>query len=212
MRNHDQALIAAAESGNLRGVQAALAAGADVNARAGHALSRAADNRHLDIVECLLAAGADARTYARPLIWASSAGYLDIVMCLLKAGAKISSTALALAAHNGRIPVVQLFRRRGVSLTPLLDQAWVFRTLPDVQVALVASGRLGRTTIAEFAAYGFCPDALFALLHRKGHADISAMLKATQLLEPLTPEERAALLRDLLAKASTPGAEYVAAR
>lgn len=54
-------LIDAAKSGDLPGVQAALAAGADVNAEDYYALRLAAEYGHVSVVSCLLAAGADLR-------------------------------------------------------------------------------------------------------------------------------------------------------
>lgn len=89
-----------------------------------------------------------------------------------------------------------------------LDHLHAF--LPEAQAALLASGRLSRRTAAKYAAQGVCPDALFVLLERNGQAELAAMLKATRLLDPLSPEELAALLADLL-KRHKPQAAHVPA-
>ena len=89
-------LMAAAEAGDVAGIQAALAAGADVDFRSYRTpLSETAQNGHIEAVRTLLAAGANPNRLESdskrgdfgPLSRAVYAGHLDIVRLLLEAGA-----------------------------------------------------------------------------------------------------------------------------
>ncbi len=88
------ALHRAAKAGNLEGLNAALAAGADVNARDGRswtALMHAVNKGYVLLVEPLLAAKADpnlrAPDGATALFMASAHGHTEIIVLLMKAGA-----------------------------------------------------------------------------------------------------------------------------
>lgn len=93
-----KALWAAAQSGDVAGIQAALAAGADIegidfseNRNGRRALNYAALNNHAAAIEALLAAGANIesqnRTRFTPLHHAAEAGSIDAIKVLLKHGA-----------------------------------------------------------------------------------------------------------------------------
>jgi ankyrin repeat protein len=91
-------LWAAAQSGDVAGIKAALADGADIegidfseNSNGRRALNYAALNNHAAAIETLLAAGADIesqnRTRFTPLHHAAEAGSIDAINVLLKHGA-----------------------------------------------------------------------------------------------------------------------------
>src|SRR5215510_3477042 len=93
----EQQLWKAAQNGDLAGVEAALAAGAPVNARAEYgdsALNLAAEYGHLDVVLRLLALGADIENVGgadkTPLMCAAFAGQVQVVRKLLDHGARIN--------------------------------------------------------------------------------------------------------------------------
>ena len=93
----DQQLWRAARDGDLAGVEAALDAGAQVNARGEYgdsALNLAAEYGHLDVVLRLLAAGADIENLGgadkTPLMCAAFAGQVPVARKLLDHGARIN--------------------------------------------------------------------------------------------------------------------------
>lgn len=226
----DEQLLAAASCGDLPGVQAALTAGADVNANLGYALQAGAEIGRLDIVEYLLAAGIDLHddeTYALPfaaqnghmavvkcllaagvdvhtmddyaLTLAAKGGHLEIVKVLLDAGANVKaeeSIALAEAVECGHAAIVRLLRAHGGNPSLIIED------LPDysevVQVAVLGHGDPGDLVLTSVAKLGICPEALCALLARQGHGELATMLKATRMLEPLTPDARAEMLAGFL--------------
>ena len=119
-------LITSAEQGDPQGVSAALAAGADVNARDDRdmtALNWAALRGHSTVVDLLLQN--KARTDMRnsvgrdPLVQASAEGHVDATRALIQAGADVNSTfgggktALMCAAHQGHLPVAELLLEAG---------------------------------------------------------------------------------------------------
>ena len=101
------ALHRAAQAGDIDGLRAALASGAEVNARDGQgwtALMHAVNLGYPVLVEPLLAAGADvdmrAPDGATALFMASAHGHSEIVVQLMKAGADVS-----VPGPTGRTPV-----------------------------------------------------------------------------------------------------------
>jgi ankyrin repeat protein len=92
------ALMKASRDGNLEGVQALLASGADVNTKTkcgATALLLAAGKGHLTVVQTLIAAHADIDAKmlkgATALIIASAHGHVEVVQALVAAGAQPSS-------------------------------------------------------------------------------------------------------------------------
>jgi len=97
----DAGLRDAAAAGDVGALQAALAEGADVNARGEFgdaALNLAAQNGHGEIVDLLIAAGADIENVGgadkTPLMHAAFAGNIFMVRKLLGAGARVSDDLL----------------------------------------------------------------------------------------------------------------------
>lgn len=178
----DEALRNAARIGSFTGVQAALSAGANVHANNDLALRTAALNGYLEVVRCLLDAGADIHELdGAALRWAAVQGHVAVVRVLLEYGALVFHATLT--------------RMGGLQ--------------PAVQMALVEAGNIAGLSATDMARKGGCPSALCALLARQGYSEVSAMLEAMQLLEPLEPEARADLLTDLLAQYTQPEIPHV---
>lgn len=98
----NQRLSQAASNGDLSGVAAALAGGADVNARGQFgdtALNEAAENGHLEVVQRLVEAGADIENKGgadkTPMMNAAFAGHLSVVRFLLSKGARVNDDLLS---------------------------------------------------------------------------------------------------------------------
>lgn len=106
-----QRLINASNFGDPPGVEAALAAGADVHARGDWALELASERGHLPVVRCLLAAGADARANSDgPLRRAARNGHHLVVDSLIAAGANVHANTempLRLASRKRHTSVVE---------------------------------------------------------------------------------------------------------
>lgn len=197
----DLALRMAAQNGWLEAVQCLLDAGADVHTDGDYALRMAVENGHLDLVRCLLAAGADVHALNdHALCRATWLGHHDITWHLLAAGAAVEAregAALLWSATNGHIPVVRLLLAYGASIQSIRTE--LHRLPQTAQVAALAFGEVDSLSPPELARQGICPEALCILLKRQGHAEIAAMLTATQILEPMAPEARVAAFMQLLA-------------
>lgn len=122
-----------ARNGDVAAVKAALAAGADVNAKFRYgatALSYACDRDNVEVVKLLLNAGADPNVKdtfynATPLSWASQKGNAEIIGPLLEKGATGADNVLIGAAQLGQLTVVKVIVEKGKpspkSLTQALD-------------------------------------------------------------------------------------------
>lgn len=201
MHSHDnEALRCAAENGHVEVVRILLAAGADLSVRKDFALKWAARCGHLEIVQLLLDGGANVHAdndYS--LRMAADSGFALVVGALLDAGADISAfdhEALRAACVRGYTNIVHLLRGRGAPLEILIYG--IQQLSPAVQIAALCTGDLGGFSVSEVARHNACPEALCALLAHQGHAELAAMLTATQRLEPMAPDARAVLLPDLL--------------
>jgi len=117
----DQALIAAAEFGNLADVERLIREGASVKARDARgrtALLAATRNDHVAIARALIAAGADVNAKDdiddSPYLYAGAEGRIEILKMTLAAGADLKSTnryggtALIPAAHHGHPEAVRI--------------------------------------------------------------------------------------------------------
>lgn len=195
-------LLAAVQAGDLAGVRASLAAGADPNESETLPLRQAASLGHADIVQTLLAADAGVHAHDDAAIrFAVQNGHLAVVRLLLSHGADISAFAhqpLRSAVSHGHEAIVRLLRECGAELKFILTSMGLFS--PAVQIAALCNGDLGGFSIADIARNDACPEALCALLAHQGHAELATTITATRMLEPLSPAERATLLTDLLAE------------
>jgi ankyrin repeat protein len=119
-------LISAAERGDAAAVQAFLAKGAEVNARASNgatALIVASYNGHLEVVQALLAKGAEVNATAgagwTALMGASYNGHREVIQTLLAKGADVNAktndgrTALDAATAGGHAEVRTLLVQAG---------------------------------------------------------------------------------------------------
>ncbi len=125
----NQELLDAAKNGDVKTVEAALVAGADVNYvdnNGDTALTSAALRSHIAIVTVLLDAGANVNQADRlgntALILAASRGYTNIVRLLLDHNANVNRvntygvTALILAAEHGRTEIVGMLMEHGATI------------------------------------------------------------------------------------------------
>lgn len=187
-------------------VECLIAAGADVNAAGGEPIALAASTGDLPIVELLVLSGADIRANKDAAIRISAnKGHAAVTEYLLKSYSD-RQTALALALReaswNNQIELVGVLRLNGARLPAILP-----RFSDAVQVATVSTGPLPTKNILRYVD-GLCPEATHVLLERTGHSELATMLRATQMLDPLAPEDRATLLRDLLRKSTAPETKY----
>lgn len=200
----DAQLIQAIRLGGVAGVQAALASGARLHSR--HVYAQPSPPTRSGQVS----ARPTRYVYAQPLQAAAANGMRDIVLCLLAAGAHVHTDkdrALLWAAQNGHAPVVHLLREYGAHLKPVLPLLHTFPS--DAQVAAICNGDVAGLSAIDLTRQGVCPEALCVLLNRQGQAALAAMLGATQILAPLTPEDRAAMLGGFLRTDAQPESPHV---
>jgi len=120
-QNRDQALIAAAGTGDLAGVERLIREGASVVARDNRgrtALLVATHGNHVAAARALIAAGADVNAkddiQDSPFLYAGAEGRIEILRMTLAAGVDLKSTnryggtALIPAAHHGHTEAVRL--------------------------------------------------------------------------------------------------------
>ncbi|HEV3005873.1 MAG TPA: PQQ-binding-like beta-propeller repeat protein [Pirellulales bacterium] len=136
------ALRAAARTGDVEGVERALAHGADVNAAdeiGVTALWLAASRGHLEVVNTLVRQNADVNArdgiwYQTPLSGAVGIGNAEMVEVLLDAGANDADAALVAAAQAGNIAVIRAVLNKGKVGPETLDVA-LFLTPHDAAEA-----------------------------------------------------------------------------
>lgn len=200
---NDHALRQAAYDGDLTIVQCLLDAGADVHAADNAALRDAVSRGHLATVRAHVEAGADTDVSSGSILcWAASNGRAAVIDYLLSvcaySQAAIGET-LKRAALFGHAGIVRTLRLHGARLSPLLPHLHHYSS--EVQLAAIAMGRLWRISSGKHVR-GLHLEALYVLLDRQGHGELTRMLRATRLLEPLAPAARALVLVDLLQRTS----------
>ena len=121
-------LLKAADDGDLAAIEAALAKGADINARGqfgDSALNIAAQRGHKDLAQRLLDRGADVENVGgadqTPLMNAAFAGNIGIVRLLLDKGAKVSDDLLM--SMQMKVNILQENAESGMVL-PDAVEAW----------------------------------------------------------------------------------------
>lgn len=135
--NRTQALLAAAERGDLADVKAALASGAELDGRNGRwqtALLVATHGNHVDVARHLIEAGADVNAKDSindsPYLFAGARGHLDILRLTLSHGADLKSTnrfggtALIPAAERGHVETVDTLIKAGVAVDHVNYLGW----------------------------------------------------------------------------------------
>lgn len=161
-----EAIVKAAEEGNIDGVQKLIAAGVDVNTVAegdGTALIGAARGGQAAMVDYLIEQDADVNLASpgdgNPLIAAARSGHLAIVLTLLDRGARIDEmvegdeNALIQASGEGHDAIVRLLIDRGA----------------DVNARTVVNGDEIRTPLRMARKQGF--DEIEGMLLAAGAAD-----------------------------------------
>jgi ankyrin repeat protein len=132
------ALIAAAEAGDVESIRALLAQGADINGRdtGGRTPVMAATHgRQVEAVRALLQAGADVdirdNRLDNPFLYAGAEGLLEILRLAIDAGAdphltnRFGGTALIPAAERGHVAVVtELLTRTDVDVNHVNNLGW----------------------------------------------------------------------------------------
>ncbi|XP_019646871.1 PREDICTED: serine/threonine-protein phosphatase 6 regulatory ankyrin repeat subunit A-like [Branchiostoma belcheri] len=166
----NEALLTAAENGSLRGVKAALEAGADI-----------------DYVQ----PGSLIEGRNTALLIASFLGHVDVVKLLLRKGASLtkrdavaSSAPLHGAAREGHTEVVDLLVHHGATLdirdghqtTPLMA-ACMYKRVGTVRRLIDLGARVDLTDYHGFTAKGYC---FFGIVGEVGDRDCMKMLKLIQ--------------------------------
>jgi beta-lactamase regulating signal transducer with metallopeptidase domain len=129
-----EALIEAADDGDIQTLKELLAAGVDVNLKVGgdgSALIAASRKGEIAAIRFLLERGADVNMGVdgdgNPLIMAAANGFADVVTLLLERGADVNlgvtgdGNPLIMAAANGHADVVTLLLERGASIDLVID-------------------------------------------------------------------------------------------
>jgi outer membrane protein assembly factor BamB len=127
----NEELLRAAKAGDAKSVEAALAKGADVNAKTSYgatALSFAADKGHTEVVRVLIQHKADIDSKdsfykSAPMFWALYRGHAGVVKLLIESGAKNADNALQSAVTSGNVGVVRAILETGKIKHSALDQA-----------------------------------------------------------------------------------------
>lgn len=130
---------------------------------------------------------------------AAKHGDIAGVQDALSAGAGVhddDNYALQIASANGHAEIVRLLCKHGATLSAIIDQLHTFS--PEVQVAALTEGDLAQVDVVSLAAQDVCMAALHRLLQQQHKADLSSMLRMTQMLDRLAPEARAEQLATLL--------------
>jgi beta-lactamase regulating signal transducer with metallopeptidase domain len=160
-----EALIEAADDGDVQGLKDLLAAGVDVNLKVygdGSALIAASRKGEIAAVKFLLERGADVNMGVEgdgnPLIMAAREGHMDVVTLLLQQGADIDlvvdgdENALIQAAANGHLDVVKLLVARGANVNARVQADSMSNGQPRTEwrTPLSMARRGGHTAVVQF--------------------------------------------------------------
>lgn len=128
LNDTNEALMEAAEDGNLKEVKALIKARANVNAVDDFketALMKAAEGEHLEVMKVLIEASADVNAVDNfketALMQAAEEEHLGVIKVLIEAGADVNAvnsfkkTALMLASENKHVKVVNLLLEAGAN-------------------------------------------------------------------------------------------------
>src|SRR3989338_6151041 len=142
-QNQDEALLEAAEKGDVEGVKISLDKGANIEAKGDYrndtALIKAATRGHEEIVKVLLIKGAKAderdKFGATALMYTASEGYIIIVQVLIENGADVNAkdnygrTALIDAVYDNYHEIVKILVSKGAEVNGADNSgatAWVY--------------------------------------------------------------------------------------
>jgi beta-lactamase regulating signal transducer with metallopeptidase domain len=160
-----EALIEAADDGDIQGLEELLAAGVDVNTKVygdGSALIAASRKGEIAAVKFLLERGAAVNMGVKgdgsPLIMAAAEGHVDVVTLLLQQDADIDlvvdgdENALIQAAAKGHLDVVKLLVSRGANVNARVQADMNFNGQPRIEwrTPLGMARRGGHTAVIAF--------------------------------------------------------------
>ena len=211
------ALMAAAQHGDLEAVRAALESGTPVDAEdvnGNEALSHAALNNQAAVVQFLIERGADVNAtdmgYQTALFFATQEGAHDAAIVLLDAGAEVDApnrngqTPLMIAAWQRNEATMQLLIDRGADLnaqnsdgwTPLMDAVYQSKNHPlnvvVVRALLDAGAPVDTTNIRgqtalNLAAINGSLDAVHLLIERGADVNLPDEDQRTPLMDAVIP-------------------------
>ncbi len=139
----NEELLRAASAGDAKAVAAALAKGADVNAKSAYgatALSFAADKGHTEVARVLIQGKADVNAkdklyQSTPLTWAVMRNNVGVIKLLVEAGAKGHEGTLRSAATAGKTELVRALLETGKYKGEALDKALAVTPAKSPEVA-----------------------------------------------------------------------------
>lgn len=154
--------------------------------------------------KALIAAGADVNANrGEPLQLAVMGKHLAAVQLLLQAGATVDDALMNWSLPHSTPAITRVLRQAGATAPQPLSL--LGRSSAENQCAFMSAGAVIGLDPVNLAGMGVSHAALCLLLQRQGHTELAAMLTATQMLEPMAPDARAEILKDLLAQYRQPG-------
>lgn len=170
-QSQDEALLEAAEKGDIEGVKISLDKGANINAkgeyRSDTALIKAATRGDEEIVRVLLMKGAKVNENdkfgATALMYAASGGYTQIVESLIESGADVNAkdnygrTALIDAVYDNHHDIVKILLSKGAEVNAEDNSgatAWVHaveRGYTEIAKLLKTAGTIEKYNVMEWS-------------------------------------------------------------
>ena len=198
MTTADERYLAAAAAGDLEGVRAALADGADKDVQdreEASAILLAARARHLDVVRALIAEGVDIdaqdQTCSNPFLYGCINDDLELVTLMAEAGAdlkrltRMGGNGLTPAAEKGHLDVVRYLlenTRINVNLTNNLGWTALIET-----IILGDGGPIRQQIVELLLAHGAKPSmpdpwgvSPAELARERGYTEIADILERAQ--------------------------------